>query len=243
MKIDFFQVDVDEHATPDAVLDGPYQPVKSYDPLDIERAKKGLSVYDKKIKELKSKMDQFVINSAGALAACAEMVAKSANLIKVMETNRKETIADADTYVRAVNRFVKIFRDQVDAVVRTGKKKIGDYGYQKELDRRELAKKAQDEADKLQAGMDARAKKVGVAPVQMPAMVVPRKQDPVRTESGSASTRMAWTWEADHIQSDMVPREYLMIDPKAVDAAVKAGIRKISGIRIYEKPVVSVRTA
>jgi hypothetical protein len=219
----------------------PYQPVKAYDPLDVERAKKGLSVHDKKIKELKRAMDNFVVSNDKTAAVCTEMVAKSANLIKAMETNRKETIKDADTYVRGVNRFVKIFRDQVDAIVSTGKKKIGDYAYSQELKRRELAKKAQDEADKIQAAMDVRAKKSGVEPVQMPAMVVPRKQAPVRTESGSASTKMVWTWEIT--DTSEIPKAYFSVDVKLVDAAVKAGLRKIAGIKIFERPDVRVRTA
>ena len=253
MKLDFSKVvEIVDGPKSKVLVDGPkskvlvveadpYQPVKTYDPLDLERAKKGLSVYDTKIKKLKTAMDKFVVNSDLTAAACTEAVAKSANLIKVLETNRKETIKDADTYVRAVNRFVKIFRDQVDAIVASGKKKIGDYAFQKELKRRELAKAAQVEADKIQAAMDQRAEKAGVEPVQMPAMILPRKQTPVRTESGSASTRMVWTWEI--VDESEIPKAYFCVDVKTIDAAVKAGLRKIDGIKIFERPLVSVRTA
>ena len=62
-----------------------YRPVKPYDPLDLERAKRGLSVYDKKIKQLKKEMDHFVVNSDRSASACTEKVARAHGLIKAMK--------------------------------------------------------------------------------------------------------------------------------------------------------------
>lgn len=47
------------------------------------------------------------------------------------------------------------------------------------------------------------------------------------------TTRSTWTFEVKVPLE--VPREYLCVDEKAVRAAVKAGIRDIAGIRIYEE--------
>ena len=38
-----------------------------------------------------------------------------------------------------------------------------------------------------------------------------------------------------------VPREYLVVDEKAIRAAVRAGVREIAGVRIYEDVEMAVR--
>lgn len=245
MKFDFSQVGngtpskgaikvrIKKIDTPATVPDDP-------DPFDPDVAKKAFMVYERNIKSFKAEMDKFEIVDDASAAQCTEAVAKSANLIKVLDTQRKEKIKKHDTFVRSVNRFVKVYRDQVEDIVKTGKEKIGAYAYKKEQKRRQAEADAQKAAAKVQDEMDKQAKKGGYEPVQMPAMVAPRESGPVRTESGSASTRMVWTWEEINYMD--CPLQYLMIDKKAVDAAIKAGIRDIKGIKIFEKPEVRVRT-
>lgn len=71
------------------------------------------------------------------------------------------------------------------------------------------------------------------APVQVAvAPVIPEIPKTVRTESGSAHQRMTWEFEIE--DKSMVPPEYLMVDEKAIRQAVKAGIRQIPGVRIFE---------
>jgi hypothetical protein len=210
-------------------------------PFDLEAAKKRFEPYEKQIQKIKQKMDDFIVDSDKSVALCTEAVAKSARLIKDMEEERKHTIKNPDKFVRAVNRFVKNYRDQVDGIVKSGKTKIGNYEYKKELKRREKEAEAAKTTAKLQAEIDRKAKEGGYEPVQMPAMVAPRSEGPVRTESGTASTMMVWTFEIE--QEMEVPRDYLVVDKKLVEAAIKAGIREIPGIRIYEQPTVRIRTS
>jgi hypothetical protein len=211
--------------------------------LDVKLAKKDLSVYDKKIESLKKQMDSFDVDSDESVVKCTEMVAMGASLLKTMDAKRKETIKEADTFVRSVNRFVKIYRDKIEAIVRAGKKKIGAYQYEKEMKRRENERKAQQEADNIQEEMNRRAKAAGVDPIELPPMVAERNTGPVRSQSGTASTTMVWTWDAEDNAMDVCPRDYLTLDEKAIDQAIKAGIRKIPGIRIFERPKVIIRTS
>lgn len=62
-----------------------------------------------------------------------------------------------------------------------------------------------------------------------------------RTSSGMATTRMVWT--AEVVDVSQLPAEYLLPNTAAINAAVRAGVREIAGVRIYEKPSVSVRVA
>lgn len=210
-------------------------------PLDLALAKKSLSVYDKKIDELAREMDRFSVTSEVGVMSCTDVVSKVSALKKTMETNRKNTIKDADFYVRSVNRFCKIYRDKVDGIIKAGKAKIGNYQFIKEQKRREAEAEARKAKDSLQADLDKKAAAGGYEPVQMPDPVVPETTGPVRTESGSSSTLMVWDWEiTNQIE---VPVRFLSVDSKKVDQAIKAGIRDIPGINIFQKPQVRIITA
>jgi hypothetical protein len=241
MKLDFSKVGTDQ---PDRTVtvsgSSKFEQPTQYNVMDIEAAKKSFAVYKTRLDEAVKRVKAFVVDSDRKEKELSETLLKCASLFKTVEKFRKEKIYDADKFVRGFNSFVKSFRDPLEIGIKEGKKKIGAYQYKKLLRDRETEAKAQKEVARLQTEMDARAKKAGVPPVTMPAMVQSSKSGPVRTESGSASTRMEWTWELENLSQ--VQREYLGLDKNLVDAAVKAGIRKIEGIRIFEQPKVSLRT-
>lgn len=211
-------------------------------PLDLEAAKKSLKPYENKIKEVKEKLDAFVVDSDEAVILCTEVVSNASDLLKEMEASRKSTIDVPDKYVRSVNKFVKPYRDQIKGIVDSGKGKIGEYGRQKIMAQRKKEIEAKKAADELQAKIDAQAKKNNMQPVQLPRPVIGRSAGPVRSASGTSSTRLEWTYEVEDNAMDVLPRDYLMVDEKAIKAAVKAGIRQIPGVRIFEAPAVSIRT-
>jgi colicin import membrane protein len=57
--------------------------------------------------------------------------------------------------------------------------------------------------------------------------------------SGSASTRKRWT--ATVTDATRIPREYLAVDQKAINAAVKEGVREIAGVTIEQVDELAVR--
>ena len=218
-----------------------YKPVKPYDPLDIEAAKKSLSVYEQKIDEMKKQVERMNVDSERSAAICTEFIAQAATLQKLIDTNRKSIVEDPYKFYKKITAFGNLYVNKLGDIVTIGKKKIGAYQYEKEMHRREVEANAQRERDRLQKEMDARAKKAGVESVVVPDMIVPETTGPVRTEAGTASVSMVWTFEVE--DADKVPREYLTVNVGAVTAAVKSGIRSIPGIKIFEKPQVRVRTS
>ena len=62
----------------------------------------------------------------------------------------------------------------------------------------------------------------------------------VHTTQGSVSGRT--TWECEVSNPVRVPRKYLVVDMVAIRKAVKAGIRDIPGVYIFEKEGLSVRS-
>jgi exonuclease VII large subunit len=58
-------------------------------------------------------------------------------------------------------------------------------------------------------------------------------------EDGKLSKVRKWAWELE--DEAAVPREYLALDAKKIDDAVKQGVRNIPGIKIFEKEEISMR--
>ena len=183
--------------------------------------------------------------SAPDPAALTKNAAEAKSLADRLDSERKEHIKEPDTFVRGLNAFVKSFRDVLtnpknkSGLVEIAKTKIGQYQYQKELERRKKEEAARKAQEKLQAEMNKEAKKAGVEAPELPPVVLPEKQEAIRTGSGSAHMQTEWVHELTDITK--VPAEYLMVDDRKVKAAIKAGIRNISGLEIKEVPKVSLR--
>jgi len=87
---------------------------------------------------------------------------------------------------------------------------------------------------------EAKAQVVAEMPtVQVEAPVIPKASGPVRTAAGTASNKKVWKFEITDAQA--VPREYLVVDEKAIREAVKAGVRTIPGVNIFETTDIAIR--
>lgn len=112
--------------------------------------------------------------------------------------------------------------------------------------------KAREAVEKLKKETDEAARvllqktveeETAAAQMETPQVVVPvmvPQQTVTRTETGSGHLRMDWVHEV--VDPMLVPRKYLIVDDKAIRADIKAGIREIPGCRIFEKPIMNIRT-
>lgn len=58
-------------------------------------------------------------------------------------------------------------------------------------------------------------------------------------EDGKLTQVKKWGWELEN--EALVPREYLSLDQKKIDEAVKQGVRNIPGVKISEKEEITMR--
>ena len=218
---------------------GPAAPAIRYDLLDTEVAKaKFLPVYNQAL-QLKKEAGEIVVDSEEGAVACAEFIIQVKKWLKANDELRKKIIAEPDKFVRYTNGLVKPCRDIGLEILDDLSIKQTAWTMKVEQARREKEKAAKDEAARIQADIDARAKKLGVKPVELPQPIIPRKAPAIRTTGGTVSMKMQWTWAIEDV--DKIPRTYLMADAKAIDAAVKAGIRNIDGISIFEEAKTTTR--
>lgn len=67
-------------------------------------------------------------------------------------------------------------------------------------------------------------------------MVQPKHME---VEDGKLTKIKKWVWELE--DGNLLPREYLTIDEKKVNEAIKQGIRNIPGIKVFEKEEIAMR--
>lgn len=61
----------------------------------------------------------------------------------------------------------------------------------------------------------------------------------IKVEDGQVSKKMKWVFEIEN--ADEVPRDFLCVDEKKIQLAIKNGIRHIKGIKIYESMEIDMR--
>ena len=117
--------------------------------------------------------------------------------------------------------------------------------------REEAARKAEEEAKAMaatEAEIEAAKKKAEEeaarheirAPI-VTAPVIPVQEKVTRTETGAAA-HVRKVWKAEVVNEAEVPREYLTVDMKKVNDAVRMGAREIPGVRIFEEVSTVFRT-
>lgn len=100
----------------------------------------------------------------------------------------------------------------------------------------EQDEKARAEAEKAAQEAEARAIEQRKVEAQTQAEVT---KAPEPTKLAGVSTRKVWKFEIE--RPLQVPREYLMVNEKAIRSAVADGVRDIQGVRIYQDESVVVR--
>lgn len=208
--------------------------------LDFEYARAALAEFEERIVEMEREAAAFVVTDEATAREATDRAGAVLAFVKRFDDRRKEIIKEADSFVRKTNQVCKPKRDRLDAVAKRYKDAIGDYKYKEELKRREVIRKQEEERRKLQESLDAEAERLNVEKVVVAAPVaVPKTAGPVRAESATSSTVMVWDFEI--VDAARVPRQFLAVDPAAIRAAIKAGIREIDGIRIFERAEIRVR--
>ncbi len=98
-----------------------------------------------------------------------------------------------------------------------------------------------------QARLEAEAEAAN-APPPPPVAIVPPSPAPIpaapekTTRSVLATTTIKKVWQYEVTDPDAVPREYLVIDEKKIGSVVRAGVRSIDGVRIFETEQLAVRS-
>lgn len=172
------------------------------------------------------------------IAPATSDLAVIARTLKMIEAKREEYTKPLNAFLKQINAYFKDATAPFAAADRINRDKVRVFLAEVERRRREAEAI---EAEKLalarrEAELNAGEHTVDLSPVPAPPPAPAR----VYTQTGSMSTRKEARWELTDLSR--VPAEYLMLDTAKVGRVVRAGVREIPGIRIWEEQNIAVRT-
>lgn len=209
--------------------------------LSLEVIKPSFALFVEQIRVLDFDAGAIVVKDSASVELAVTMGGQAKKVEKLIEEKRKEAIREPSEFVKSVNGFCKQFTEKLSSVQGILKKKIGDYQYRVEIERRQAEAAAQQAARDLQIKLDTEAKEKGVTAPTVVTPVIPEQKTTVRTETGTTSYQVK-RWVAQIMDATLVPREYCEPSQRLIDQAVKMGIRDIPGVQIEEVTEMRFRT-
>lgn len=159
--------------------------------------------------------------------------------LKTVESERKRITAPMNEALKATNAMFKKLGDPLDSALSVIKGKI--LKYKMDEDRRareELERQKEEQRAKIAAAALAGQPAI-VEAVENLAAIAPGPTTAARGGFGSVSTMKRWTYTV--IDPALVPHPYLVIDAKAVNEAIRSGVREIPGLKIEQVETAVVR--
>lgn len=178
-----------------------------------------------------------------------------------IESIRRGQVDPLNDQVKSYNDTWRPLTDVLTAWGKEGKRQLLAYQQQEreaEARRAEAARKAQEAAAKaeaealakLEAAKTKKQREKAEAQVQAASgqMLEARLAEPMpmvegfRSDHGSNTSR--WPWRFTVHDPSLVPRQFLMVDEKAIRAAVchEGGVRDIPGVHIYQEETLATRS-
>ncbi|HQP29670.1 MAG TPA: hypothetical protein PLD71_10625 [Syntrophales bacterium] len=214
--------------------------LKPYNPYDIETAKKRFVSYRQEAEKIVTAANALQVKDAATNTRAVEIGTEAKRIFSVIDSRRKEVLADAKNFTDRVNAFCKVFTEPLKAVELLMKGKMKQYAAKVELVNRAAEKKAAEEKQKLQEALNKEAAEQGVEAPTVPDPVLPLTPTTVRTEGGGSSYTVM-VWKCTIKDPADVPREYCEPSQTLLNQAVKMGARDISGCVIEEVPEIRFR--
>ncbi len=225
-------------------------------PTPLEVARQGMEPFRKKALDFEAKALAIKVTSEVTQTSATALAGEVKKAAKAVEDTRKQSVTPLNEIVRDINALAKEISAPLEKAEAYLKNQLTHFATQQELERRKEEERRRQEAAAEQARLNAEAaaeqnrlnaeaKAKGldvVASIQaplVPEVVVEAAPSTVRTASGSSFLRTTWTFEVVDLAS--VPREFLILDEKQVNASIKAGVREIQGIRIFEKQTAVIK--
>lgn len=183
--------------------------------------------------------------------------------LKEIAQKKKDFKAQRDKYVKPMKDSIKAIDEKLQEPIKTLEKidcivRQTLNNYLAEVNRREqerLAlekKKAEEEAlrkmeeleqTKSQAGeydeVTQKAIERTIDHEQNKIVEATTKQEKINLSTNGASVSMVWDFEI--IDKAQIPLEFLKVDETAIRNAIRAGERNINGVKIFQKPQLSLR--
>jgi len=207
--------------------------------LALIEAKNAFLVWKKRFTQLEEEVKTLEIMNEESCQKAAELLATIAKYEKKINEECEKRIIVPKTFIKKVKARVNEVVKPLTNSKKIVKLKLKDYKTRLELERREMEKKAEEERKRLQEQLDKEAREKGIEPVKLPEITIPKEKLEVRTNQGLVHERKYWTFKI--VDFEKIPREYLIVDSKKVNSAIRTGTREIPGLEIYQEVEIATR--
>ena len=187
------------------------------------------------------KLQQFAESVTIATSEDVKLVTDDLSLLaklkKAIEEKRKEYVGPINDHLKQVNDAFKMIVSPLESADKINRNKVMEYWKKQELLRQEAEaiNRQKEELARREAAFNGTGE---VTIDTTPVIIPPAPPTHVRTDVGTLGTMKVRKWEVEDITK--VPAEYLQVDSVAVGKLVRAGIKSISGIRIWEEETLKV---
>lgn len=227
------EVDFMAHVEPVTVLGA--APLIQDEPnvFDLEIAKSKMDAEN--VNELVEKSESFTVGSNQEAEQGLSLAMQSRKLYNSIERTRKEIVRPHLDFQRSVKAYADGFSSALKKMEKTLLGKVE--GFQKEQEREaaklHAIKVKKEEEENKKAFIPKNELKFPTPPPYIPPV------QKISVEDGTSTTEQVWKFEVNN--ASIIPREYLIIDERAIKQSIKAGIRSIPGVTIYSEKVKKYR--
>lgn len=210
------------------------------DPFDLDRAKQDFAVFESKIKDWAKAVSAADLKTEKDAADFTDTIGKAKSLIKNFEVTRKQITENAYNFYKDVMGFEKFYSNMIEKeVIRPAESKLSFYFKQIEIERQKAEKAAQAAAAAKQNELDKIADEAGVNRVELDKPILKQDKAKIAGEAATAHSKEYWNYRITKMET--VPRQFLMINEKAIRQAIKNGERNIPGLEIFKEVKAQVR--
>ncbi|MCG7851779.1 MAG: hypothetical protein MIO92_04580 [Methanosarcinaceae archaeon] len=204
--------------------------VKTFDSRSIMA---DLKVMDTQCQDLINKANALTIGTDNERDKAVNISGALQILAKDVKKHCEDFLAPIKKIMANVNGPKKRIIEAADKAKSIVNQKIFQYKKQEEIEAAKQQKLIDEASAKLQASLNVQAKELGIKAPQVAPIQAPKPVTVLRGDAGaSVYTRKGWKCEI--IDPDLVERQYCVPSQTLLNQAVKMGVRKTPGCRIYQ---------
>jgi len=193
-------------------------------------------------KALVARATKFQITDPASLQKSSGILSDIATAKKRANDLRFSLTKPLDESKKRIMALFSPFIDQFEKATKIIKDKVRDYYFEQE----EKARQAEKERLLAEAKREEeiqKAQEEDREPVVEEIPVIPEVKVPEKTVKGVAGGSMTVKkiWKFTIVDEKLIPNEYRIVSKQLINEAIRNGAREISGVKIYEDKVVSVR--
>ena len=172
---------------------------------------------------------EVIITTKEEYTQAGDVIKAINNKIKNIEAKRVDYTKPLLDQKKKIDDDFKAAMKPLEELVKEIKSKMLDWS-------REEQKRLDEEQIRIEAEAMSKAKEENTSEVVVPIVNNIKSQ---RGEASTSTIKKVWKWKIT--DETKVPREYLVVNDKALNEAMKNGERRIDGVEFYQEEQMSIR--